>query len=114
MKKEKKKNNKKGERKVKKMKEKNEEKILNKKNKKNKKSKLRGEKEKIKKATKVEEKSNKQLVYEEFLKVKPKNAGTYAESWYQKINKGVKIETIRCWISDWKAGRSLPKGAKKK
>jgi type II secretory ATPase GspE/PulE/Tfp pilus assembly ATPase PilB-like protein len=72
---------------------------------------------KIKSSTKEKtpkEKSIKQTIYEKFLKVKPEDANSKAEKWFEEINKKVKLATIRSWIGQWKSGKGLPKGAEKK
>lgn len=81
--------------------------------KKKKKKKEKVEKKAKKEAKKKEPKkpSTKQLIYAMYQKVKPENAKEHAEKWYKEINKKVKLSTIRGWISMWKGGNGLPKGA---
>ena len=59
-------------------------------------------------------KSNKEKVYERFLKVKPAKALDYCERWWKDVNKEVQLTTIRSWVSQWKKGKALPSCAKKK
>lgn len=58
--------------------------------------------------------SNKEQVWKLYEKVSNKDkAGEKAEDWYKEINKGVKLNTIRGWISAWNRGQNLPGCAKK-
>ncbi len=58
--------------------------------------------------------SNKEQVWKMYEKVSNKDkAGEKADEWFEKVNKQVKVTTIRGWISAWNRGQNLPGCAKK-
>jgi len=69
-------------------------------------------KKKSKKGKKVKGISNKQKIYEAFLKVKPVNAHKHAEKWWKMVGERVQLTTIKGWIGMWERGKGLPASAK--